>query len=248
MRFADKKVLVTGAASGIGRAVAIKLASEGAHVFMGDINEDGLKETAAVIGNRVEFQVYDGSDIASCQALVSAAARDGLDVLCNIAGILDWGETEEFDESRFARVIAVNLTSVYALCRAALPHLTKSKGNIVNMSSTAGLGGIAYSVAYSASKHGVVGLTKSLALEYAGREVRVNAIAPSQVATNMGKNAPPPTGENVDWDLLRRASPKLSSGAADAEDIANAVAFLASDDARKATGTILNIDCGQLAG
>ena len=253
MRFADRRVLVTGAASGIGRAVAVKMASEGARVFMGDVNEAGLEETSAVIAAKnnsqhAAFQTYDASDITSCQALVAAAVEDGLDVLCNIAGILDWGETAEFDEIRFARVIAVNLTSVFALCRAALPYLTETKGNIVNMSSTAGLDGIAYSAAYSASKHGVVGLTKSLALEYAAREVRINAVAPSQVNTNMGRNTPPPSGEHVDWNLLKRASPKLESGAADPADIANAVAYLASSDARKVTGTILNVDCGQLAG
>ena len=247
MRFAGKKVLVTGAASGIGRATAIKLAEEGAQLIIADVAEEALNETAKLIGGSVRTHVYDAMDLESCKSLVAAAANDGLDVVCNIGGVLDWGQTNSFDEDRFERVMKINLTSVYAICRAALPHLVKTKGNIVNMSSTAGLTGIAYTVAYSASKHGIVAITKSLAMEFAAHEVRINAVAPSQVNTNMGHSAPPPE-KDVDWQLVMRASPKLASGAAEPEDIANAVAFLASDDARKATGTILQIDCGQLAG
>lgn len=248
MRFEGKRVLVTGAASGIGRATAQKFASEGAHVFMGDVNADGLNETAELIGEGVQHQLYDASDVESCKALVAAASADGLDVLCNIAGVLDWGETSSFDESRFERVIAINLTSVFALCRAALPSLIESKGNIVSMSSAAGLGGVAYSAAYSASKHGVVGITKSLALEYADRDVRVNAIAPGQVNTNMTIGAAPPTGDDIKWELLMRGAPKLASGAADPMDIADAVTYLASSDAKRVSGSILSVDCAQMAG
>lgn len=246
MRFVGKNILVTGAASGIGRATAIRLASEGAFVTIGDINLAGLEETAGQMASTPKIQVYDAGDIASCQALVAAASKDGLDVLCNIAGMLDWGPTLTFDEQRFERVIGVNLTSVFALCRAALPHLIASKGNIVNMSSTAGLAGIAYTVAYAASKHGVVAITKSLAIEFAAQGLRVNAICPGQVNTNMGNASPP--GGDVDWSLVLRNAPKLEGGAAEPEDIADAVAFLASDEGRKISGSILNVDCAQLAG
>ena len=247
MRFAGKNILVTGAASGIGRATAVRLAAEGGRLTIGDINAAGLAETAAMIGGDVRAVPYDASDVASCQALVAAAAADGgLDVLCNIAGMLDWGSTLEFDEARFDRIVRVNLTSVFALCRAALPHLVQSRGNIVNMSSTAGLQGIAYTLAYSASKHGVIAITKGLAIEFAAAGVRANAICPGQVNTAMGNSAPPPG--DIDWALVMRNAPKLDTGGAEPEDIASAVAYLASEDARKVTGATLVVDCGQLAG
>ena len=246
MRFAGKKVLVTGAASGIGRAAALRFASEGAALTLGDVNEAGLAETAAAIGRPVRVRQYDATDTSSCRALVAAATEDGLDVLCNIAGMLDWGPTIEFDETRFERVLRVNLFSVYALCRAALPHLVRSRGNIVNMASAAGLSGVPFTIAYSASKHGVVGITKSLAVEFASRGVRVNAICPGYINTAMTRT-PPPEGE-IDWPLMMRNAPKLEGGGAEPEDIAASVVFLASDDARKISGATLAVDCAQLAG
>ena len=142
-------------------------------------------------------------------------------------------------------MLRVNLLSYYCLCRAALPHLIESKGAIVNVASTAALQGIAYTVAYSASKHGVVGLTKSLAVEFASAGVRVNAVAPGHVDTPMGNSAPP---EGVDWSLVMRNAPKLPEGTCAPADIAETIAFLASDKARKITGTIVTVDGGQLAG
>jgi len=246
--FAGKRALITGAASGIGRATAIRLASGGAQLVIADVNRDGLQETADLIGEGATTVTYDAADNASCRELVEKASTNGLDIMCNIAGVLDWAATEEFTEERFERVVRINLLSVYTLCRAALPHLVESKGAIVNMASTAGLLGIAYSTAYAASKHAIVGLTKSLALEYAKREVRINAVAPGQVNTAMGNQAPPENADTLDWALVMRNVPKLASGAADPADIAEAVAFLASDKARKITGTIFNVDCGQNAG
>ena len=246
MRFAGKQVLVTGAAGGIGRATAIRFAAEGAHVTIGDINEAGLRETGTLMATDPIVYRYDAMDAASCQALVAAASQDGLDVLCNIAGLLDWGAVSDFDESRFARIIAVNLTSVYTLCRAALPHLVKTRGNIVNTASTAGLWGIAYTSAYVASKHGVIGITKSLAIEFAATGVRVNAICPGQVNTAMGHQTPP--SGDINWDLVMRNLNKLEGGGAEPEDIANAFAFLASDEARKISGATLTIDGAMQAG
>ncbi len=245
MRFAGKKVLVTGAASGIGRAAALRFASEGAALTLGDVNEAGLAETAAAIGRPVRVRQYDATDTSSCRALVAAATEDGLDVLCNIAGMLDWGPTIEFDETRFERVLRVNLFSVYALCRAALPHLVRSRGNIVNMASAAGLSGVPFTIAYSASKHGVVGITKSLAVEFAAAGVRVNAICPTGVKTAMHGSVALPDG--VDMALVMRNAPKLGD-LCEPEDIAEAVAFLASDAARKITGIALPVDAGQTAG
>ncbi|NQV95900.1 MAG: SDR family oxidoreductase, partial [Sphingomonadales bacterium] len=238
---------VTGAASGIGRATAILMAKDGAHVTIADINADGLIETAGMMEGSPRTVPYDATDHDSCRALIAKATENrGLDILCNIAGLLDWGPVDNFDETRFARVLAINLTSVYTLCRAALPHLVKSKGTIINTSSTAGLVGIAYSSAYSASKHGVIGLTKSLAIEYAVRGVRVNAICPGHVDTPMG-NQTPPEGD-IDWDLVMRNVNKLEGGACTPEDIANAFAYLASADARKVSGTTLTVDGAMQAG
>lgn len=246
MRFEGKRVIVTGAASGIGRATAQLFAEEGADVVIADINEAGLAETADALARKPKIVPYDAADWESCRALVAAAASDGpLDVLANVAGMMNWGPTLEFDEARFEKILRVNLLSYFCLCRAALPHLVASGGNIVNVASTAALQGIAYTVAYSAAKHGVVGLTKSLAVEFAGQGVRVNAVAPGHVDTPMGNAAPP---EGVDWALVMRNAPKLADGTCAPLDIAETIAFIASDKARKMTGTVVTVDGGQLAG
>lgn len=246
MTLAGKRVLVTGAASGIGRATAIRFAAEGARVTIGDINAAGLEETAAKMASRPRIQPFDASDPASCRALVAAAAVDGLDVVCNVSGVLKWGPSLEFSIEDFQRILAINTTSVFAICQAALPHLIESKGNVVNTASTAALQGIAYTVAYAASKHAVAGLTKSLAVEFAAKGVRFNAICPGHVNTPMGNAAPPPG--DVDWALVMRNAPKLENGSCEPEDIAELFAFLASDKARKITGSLFTADGGQLAG
>lgn len=246
MLLQGKKALITGAASGIGRATAIKFAAEGALVTIGDVNEAGLAETAAMMAAKPRIQAFNALDMASCRALVDFAASDGLDILCNISGVLQWGPTIEFSVEDFERVFKINTTSVFALCQAALPHLIRSKGNIVNTASTAALQGIAYTIAYSASKHAVAGITKGLAVEFGAQGVRVNAICPGHVNTPMTKT-PPPTGD-VDWALVLRNVPKLADGTCEPEDIAEMFAYLASDKARKVTGSLFTIDGGQLAG
>ena len=160
--------------------------------------------------------------------------------------MLKWGPSLDFPVADFERILAVNTTSVFALCQAALPHLVKSKGNIVNTASTAALQGIAYTVAYAASKHAVAAITKSLAIEFAAAGVRVNAICPGQVNTPMGTAAPPPG--DVNWDLVMRNAPKLENGMCEPSDIAELFAFLASDKASKVTGSLYTMDGGQLAG
>ncbi|HOB13311.1 MAG TPA: SDR family NAD(P)-dependent oxidoreductase [Novosphingobium sp.] len=244
MRFAGKRVLVTGAASGIGRATAQLFAKEGAQVIIGDINAAGLAETAALIGAAATPVVYDAEDHASCRALVANAAEGGIDVLCNVAGMLKWAPTETFAVEDFEKILRINTTSVFVLSQAALPHLVESKGNIVNIGSTSGLRGMIYTAAYCASKHAVVGMTTALAAEYAPKGVRINAVCPGHVNTPMTKQQPPEG--DIDWPMVMRGMPKLVDGSCDPEDIAEAVAFLASDKARKATGTVLVVDGGQL--
>jgi len=246
MQLQGKRALVTGAASGIGRATAIRFAAEGAAVTIGDVNQAGLQETAGLMATTPRIQVFDATDYASCRALVEAAAADGLDVVCNISGMLKWGPSEEFSMEDFDRILKVNTSSVFAICQAAYPHLAKSGGCVVNTASTAALQGIAYTIAYSASKHGVAAITKGLAIEWAAKGVRVNAICPGHVNTPMGNSAPPPG--DVDWALVMRNVPKLPEGTCEPEDVAELFVYLASDKARKITGSLFTIDGGQLAG
>jgi meso-butanediol dehydrogenase / (S,S)-butanediol dehydrogenase / diacetyl reductase len=238
------RVLVTGAASGIGRATAIRFAADGAAVTIGDRNAAGLAETAAMMAGTPRVQVYDAIDVASCRDLVAVAAADGLDVVCNIAGVLKWGRSDSFPVDDFDTVMRINTTSVFAIAQAAIPHLVESRGAIVNTASAAGLVGIAYSAAYAASKHAVVGLTKSLAIELAAQGVRVNAICPGQVNTPMTQATAFPEG--IDPALLMRNAPKLLDGACEPSDIADLFAYLAG--ARKITGGVFSIDGGQVAG
>ncbi len=242
----DKKALVTGAASGIGRAVAKQLSDYGCVVTLGDINEAGLKETASLLSGEHTIFQYDAMDEEACQALVEKASETGLDIVCNIAGLLDWGVTTGFDTERFMRVLSINLGSTYTICRAAYPHLVKSEGVIVNTASTAALVGVPYSAAYTASKHGVAGLTKSLAIEWASDNVRVNAICPGHVDTPMG-HQPPPMGD-IDWAKVMRNAPKLPNGMLSPEEVATQIIWLASEPSKKMSGTIFALDAGQTAG
>jgi len=247
MRFQDKSAIVTGAASGIGRAVARRLASEGARETLCDWNAEGASAAAEEIGGTARAVPLDVSDAQACHAAVeeAVAAQGGLDILCNIAGVLDIGPFAAVTPERWARTIAVNLTGVYAMSHAAMPHLLERRGTIVNMASAAGLVGVPFNAAYTASKHGVVGLTKALALEFAKSGVRVNAVCPTGVNTPM-LGAPPADG--VDWPLVMRAAPWLDDGAlCEPEDIADAVAFLASHEARRITGIAFPVDGGQTA-
>lgn len=239
--------LVTGAASGIGRATATLLAARGARVVIADLNEDALGTVREEIGGDCRAIAFDAGDAESCRRLVAEtiAAAGRLDILCNIAGIMDWGPLDTFDDARWERMLRINLSGVFHMCRAAMPHLIETKGAIVNMSSAAGLVGIPYTTAYCAAKAGVNALTKSLAVEFADAGVRVNAICPTGVKTAMHGSVALPDG--VDMALVMRNAPKLGD-LCEPEDIAEAVAFLASDAARKITGIALPVDAGQTAG
>lgn len=248
-RFAGKAVLITGAASGIALATAERLAREGAQVLACDINAELLEKSVASLRNQgldVTVQVLDVTDSADCNAAVAeAVTRFGkLDVLCNSAGTLAFKNFAEFSDSDWARVMNININGVFAMCRAAIPHLLASKGNIVNLSSATGIVGAPYNAAYCTSKGAVLMLSKALAVEYAARGVRVNAVCPGHVLTPMTSGMRPPA--DADLAIFGRLTPLVQPSAQPAE-IANAIAYLASDEARFVTGATFVIDGGQTA-
>jgi NAD(P)-dependent dehydrogenase (short-subunit alcohol dehydrogenase family) len=248
-RFEGRVAVVTGAASGIGRATARRLAEEGAAVCCADINEAGANATAQAIaeeGGQATVVRVDVADLASCEAAIEHAAvtLGRIDVLASIAGVLTPGHTLEQDPDVFLRTVAINLTGTFHMCRATLPRLLDGGGAIVNLASAAALQGVPYNAAYCASKAGVVGLTKSLASEYARRDVRVNCICPGGVMTPMTAAGFPV--DNIDAALMKRVAPQMPK-LAQPEEIAALVAYLASDEAAYMTGSVVTIDGGQLA-
>jgi NAD(P)-dependent dehydrogenase (short-subunit alcohol dehydrogenase family) len=247
-RFDGKVVLITGAASGIGRASAIRIGAEGGQVACTDVVAAAVEETAATIrdaGGEAFAMVCDVSKPDDVQRAVAATVeRYGkLDSLCNIAGILRFDNTHELALADWQRILAVNLTGTFLMCQAALPHLLAVKGNIVNMSSTAALAGHPWAAAYAASKGGVLAFTHTLAVEYGKQGLRVNALCPGAVSTPIQDQFRFPEG--ADRKLLYRIMPLHTFGAP--ETAAAAVAFLASEDAAHINGTALRVDGGTLA-
>lgn len=232
-RFEGKVCLVTGAASGIGKATAARLAEEGAKVAAVDIS-DG-----------VDFKC-DISDEAQVASMVSAvlARFDRLDVVCNVAGVLRADHTHELSLDNWERIIRINLTGTFLVCRAAIPHLLKTRGAIVNTSSTAALGSHPWMAAYAASKGGILSLTRSIAVEYSKQGLRANCVCPGGVATPLHAQFKLPKGG--DPELLRGAMP-LAMPYAGPEHAASVIAFLASDDARYITGEDIRADGGALS-
>jgi meso-butanediol dehydrogenase / (S,S)-butanediol dehydrogenase / diacetyl reductase len=232
-RFEGRVAIVTGASSGIGRATAERLAAEGATV-VGVDREPGTD------------RVHDVSDPEADRALIEdvVAEHGRLDVLCNVAGILRFAHAGEHTRQDWERTLAVNLSGPWFLIQAALPHLVETRGNVVSVASAAGLVGQAYTSAYCASKHGLVGLTKSLAIEFASKRVRFNCVCPGQVDTNLLADFQFPDG--ADQRLLDKLLPLVRGAAPD--EVATLIAYLASDEARYVTGAAWPIDGGQTAG
>jgi NAD(P)-dependent dehydrogenase (short-subunit alcohol dehydrogenase family) len=247
-RFDDKAVLVTGAASGIGRATAERLAAEGASLFCVDVQPRGLDEVVGAIraqGGQAIAHTCDLSDPTAPAAAVAAAlkALGKLDVLCNIAGIVRMDKTHELALADWNRVIAINLTATFLMCQAAIPHLLERRGNIVNTASTAGIQGMPWGAAYGSSKAGVIGLTRALAVEYGKQGLRVNAICPGSVETPMMNADMFPKG--VDMKLVLRIM--ALDKARPPETVASVFAMLASDDGIHINGETIRVDGGTLA-
>jgi len=247
-RFENKVVLITGAASGIGAATADRLAEEGAQLALCDVQREALEERTKQLEERgvdVHAVLCDVSNPAEVEETVAGAiGRFGkLDVLCNIAGILRFGHTHEFGLEDWHRILAVNLTGTFLMCRAALPHLLETRGNIVNMGSTAGLRGHPWSCAYSASKGGVHALTYGLAVEYGKQGLRANVLCPGSISTPITDAFQLPEG--ADRKLVYRIMPLDRFRGP--ECVASTVAFIASDDAAHINGVALRVDGATLS-
>ncbi|MDC1147137.1 SDR family NAD(P)-dependent oxidoreductase [Gammaproteobacteria bacterium] len=197
-RFKNKVVLVTGAGSGIGRSTAIRMDAEGANLIIVDINEKDLIKTQSMLKNKEShFKVLDIS--ASEDVKKFFADINKLDALINIAGILRFDNSHEVQIDDWNKILNVNLTGTFFMCSYALPLLIKSKGAIVNVSSTAALGSHAWTAAYSASKGGISAFSKTLAVEYGMKGLNVNCVCPASIETPMSKN--PSMPKDIDTRL-----------------------------------------------
>lgn len=240
-RFTDKVVIVTGAASGIGEGAARRFAAEGARLVLGDKDEAGLADLAEKLGDQVATRVTDVSRMADCDALVAFAVErfGAIDVLVNNAGVDHLGKLDEGDFADFTKVIENDLYGVVQMSRAAIAHLRRSKGAIVNISSVSGLGGDWNHSFYCAAKGAVTNFTRALAMDEAKAGVRVNAVNPSLTYTALT------AGMKEQPELIAKFEERIPMGrGAEPDDIAGAIAFLASEDAHFITGVNLPVDGG----
>lgn len=255
----NRMAVVTGAGSGIGRGVALALAARGAVVAAIDLDSASAQETAAMIaeaGGRAEpFQCDTSQSIEFDRAMTVAIRTLGpLEIMVNNAGILDgYFDVHEIDEQLWRRVIDIDLTGVFLGCKRAVAEmLPRGRGRIVNMASVAGLNGTGGGAAYVAAKHGVVGLTRQMAVVYGSRGITINAVCPGPILTNLRKHSQDILGPDVP-DMSNRGvavSEEQVRGLVPAgrrgtvEDIASAVCYLASDEAGYMTGQTMVVDGG----
>lgn len=252
MKFTDKVSLITGAGSGIGRTTALRFANEGAKVVVADIDTQAGQETVDMIrtkGGEALFVETDVSNPKSVQGMVkhTVATYKELHILVNVAGIFIEGDLVHTPEAEWNRILDVNLNGIFLCMKYCIPALISSGGGaIVNIASEAGLVGIANQVAYNVSKSGVIALSKSTAVDFAKKNVRVNCICPGRVLTPLVEKV---ISDSRDPDEKRRAlsedRPLMRMG--NPEEIAAGILFLCSDDAGYAVGTVLTIDGGYTA-
>jgi meso-butanediol dehydrogenase/(S,S)-butanediol dehydrogenase/diacetyl reductase len=240
-----KVALVTGASSGLGAATAKLFAQRGATVFGISRDTDRMAEVFADVPGGAYASVDITSPQACRQAVADCVEKFGrLDVLANVAGFHQMRHTPTMSDEDWDHDLAVNLNAPFYLCRAALPHLLETGGNIVNVASVAGVEGEVYSAGYCSAKHGLVGLTRALAIEFTADRLRVNVICPGGMVTPQTTEFAAPEG--ADWNLIMRiAAPR---GMMDVADVAKTIAFLASDDAAAVHGAVYLVDNGATAG
>lgn len=246
-RFENKVVMITGAASGIGRSCAERFSSEGAIVVAIDKNEEGLKETISLLNSPNScYLVCSVNSEDEVKQVVNKVIEQykQIDVVVNMAGILRASFTTETSLTDFMQLINVNLVSTFLMCRETLPHLLKTKGSILNAASTSAMFGHPYMAGYSASKGAIAAFTKSLAWEYLKTGVRINAVAPGGINTPMtAVNPLTPLGDKYDASLFIHLS-RPDGLFGDPFSVAGLVAMLASNDASFMTGEIVKIDGG----
>ncbi len=246
MRLADKVAIVTGAGSGIGAATTRRLHEEGASVVLCGRRQAKLAEVGKTLdGDRHLIQPADVTLVPDVERLVSATlGRFGrIDILINNAGTGEVGGFLDLTRDQWRQVFSVNVDGVLNVTRAALPHLIQSKGSIINVSSVAGIGGDRGLSFYNATKGAISNLTRSLAIEFAGKGVRINAVCPTTTMTELVQAA----FESYP-DLLKQLLERIPLGrAAQPDDVASAIAFLASEDARFITRVKLPVDGGVTA-
>ena len=241
-RFKNKVVLVTGAGSGIGRSTALRMDAEGATLIIVDINKDELIETKSSLKNKESTaKVLDISTLADVKKFFKGLNK--LDALINVAGILRFDNSHEVQIDDWEKILNVNLTGTFFMCSYALPLLLKSKGAIVNVSSSAALGSHAWTAAYSASKGGISAFSKTLAVEYGMEGLNVNCVCPASIETPMSTN--PHMPKDIDTRLLKKIMP-IDGVNRSPDEIASTIAFLASEDAIHINGIDLRVDGGLL--